>query len=264
MVRKKIRIGSIMFNPLRCKIILILGLTPLGELMRQKELAKMLKLPLTTLNYHILELKGYELLDRDLKLTDRGKKIFTKIKQDVYNHQKKFRIHKISIIYNIKRPPNEFDKLKNSVYSITNGKYQGFRYELLGCIICFYSKAKVVAYLPEIFVDSMDEVIPLALDNYVIPLKNNLEQIYDGLIIDDYKIGKIMFGHVAALNHPLAKVFDELNLTYESPTLGCDTSNGINELEAKGKTALENIEKINEYEKLIGSSNNSNTKNQGG
>lgn len=112
------------------RIILRIGFNTEGELFTQTFLAKEFELPITTINYHfklLIQAKIINSTRQPILLTEKGKKIFTKIKEEDYNYKKKFRVHKLGVRLYIKRPPNNFEQLRNGIFKISNGRYKGLK-----------------------------------------------------------------------------------------------------------------------------------------
>lgn len=105
-----------------------------------------------------------------------------------------------------------------------------------------------MVHLPEIYCDSLSEGKILAISKVGILIKN-LEEIYEGLKVEDYKIGKIFESHVAWLNNPIAEQYAHLGRAVEMKEIHIDASKETPELETVGRKAFENMEIIEEYEK---------------
>ena len=249
-------------SELQAKILLIRGFTDEGELLRQRNFAEQLKKPLTTTNYNVLVLKKKGYMTSLNNLTPDGKAIFLKLKRYL-NNTKKLRGHKIFGTFMLSEAYVDFEKVKKKYLRISSSpKHKGFKLEFKECIILFYSPKKLCFYLPDVYGDGIAEIYAEAYEQYIFPLKNNLEQMFPTLKINQYEIASVTINHLAFQNHPLAEVFKEYGVRYKSDRIEVDHSETA-ELETVHKdTAVEDMDRILDYENWIRGSFSRNDKNK--
>src|SRR3990172_408751 len=96
-------------------LLLVLGAYPAEEVLTQTRIARELKMPLTTINYQVTKLKHQGLIDKHLKLTEKGIKAFKFLWENV--DKKKLRGHNIQIKFEVLKCPDKFpDCLSKSIY----------------------------------------------------------------------------------------------------------------------------------------------------
>jgi hypothetical protein len=239
-------------SEIQAKIILIRGFTEEDKLLYQIDFSKLLRRPLSTVNYNIQVLKKKGYLTKLNFLTPDGKLVFQKLKEYL-NNTKKLRGHKAFGEFILFEPYKDFEKVRNKYTLISkSSKHRGFRLQFKDCIILFYSPKKVCFYLPGIYADSIPEIYAEAYERYIQPLINYLEQMFPGLKVNQYEIATLTLNHVALQNHALAEAFKQFNVRYSSDRLEVDHSHGVAELETVHKKyAVEDMDKILTYEEVI-------------
>ena len=255
-----IRGGS--FSEIQSKIILMRGFTPEENLLYQKDFAQQLKRPLTTINYNIQQLKKKGIFTDLNNLTPDGKLVLRKLK-GYLNNTKKIRGHKLFGKFILREPYRDFESIKNKYLRISKSpKHRGFKLEFKDCVVLFYSPQKICFYLPEVFGDSIEEIYAEAYEQYINPLKNYLEQMFNSLKINEYEIASVTINHLALQNNSLAEIFKEFNVQYKSDRLEVDHSHGVAELETVHKKhSVRDLDMILDYEKLVRGSFNCNNEN---
>lgn len=240
---------------IQTRILLLRGYTPEENLIYQREFAESLEKPLSTINYNIQVLRDRGLLTKLNYLTPDGKAVFLKLK-DYINTTKKLRGHKASGTFILSTPYIDFEKVKGKFQRISKSpKHKGFRVEFKDCVVLFYSPTKIVFYLPDVYGEEISEIYVRLYEDYIVPLKGYLEQIFEGLFVDEYEIASVTINHLAFMNHPLANCFQEFKFRYSSDRIEVDHSHGVPELETVHKKySVEDMDKIIDYEKLIRSS----------
>ncbi|MBS3122531.1 hypothetical protein J4434_06640 [Candidatus Woesearchaeota archaeon] len=236
----------------QAKIIMIRGFTKEENLLKQKDFAEVLKKPLTTVNYNIKVLRNKGLLTKLNNLTPDGKVVFQKLK-GYLNNTRKLRGHKLSGEFILTEGYRDFELVRNKYLQISKSpKHRGFRVEFEECIVLFYSPQKICFYLPDVYGDSISEIYVEAYEKYISPLKKYLEQMFKGIMINQYEIASVTINHLAYQNHPLAEIFKQFNVRYASNRIEVDHSHGVAEFETiHKKHSLEDMDKILDYEKLI-------------
>jgi len=260
-ISRKIRILT-GYSGLQTKIILLRGFTSEETLLTQKEFANQLRRPLSSINYNVKSLKKKGILTRLNFLTPDGKVVFQKTKGYLDN-TKKLRGHKIFGEFILTEDYKDFENVKDKYLKISNSpKHKGFKLEFKECVILFYSPRKINFYLPDVYGDGLSELYAVAYDDYIRPLQNYLGQIFPTLKINKHEIGSITINHLSFQHHPLAELFKELGIHYQSDRVEIDHSHGTPELETVHKQySRMDMDKILDYEKLVrGSSLNLNDK----
>lgn len=251
-IRIFFRIHRGISNDLQMKIMLLRAYESEKNLLSQKDIAKRLNKPITTINYNISKLRKAGLLDKLNFLTDAGKGAIRKLGM-VFKVGKKYRAHKLHGRFNLAAPFKDFDSYKNQYVRISkSAKYAGFRVEFNECIVFFWSETSITFYIPEVWGNSISEIHAEAYEQYIKPLQNYLQQMFKGLQISEYKQTSLEINHLAYVNHPLARLYKELGITYTSDRLMIDHSKGTPELETiNQETAVQDMDRIEEYENSI-------------
>jgi hypothetical protein len=247
-------------SELQTKILLFRGFTKEENLLYQRNFREGLNKPLSTINYNIKVLRTKGLFTKSNLLTPDGKVVFQKLKRYL-NNTKKLRAHKIFGQFILTELYRDFNKVRDKYLRISKSpKHKGFRVEFKDCVVLFYSPNKICYYLPDVYGDSISEIYAEAYEQYILPLKNYLEQMFLTLQINQYEIVSVTINHIALLNHPLAKIFKEFNVRYESDRIEVDHSHGVPELETVHKKhSVEDMNKILDYENLVRGSFSCNT-----
>lgn len=240
------------FRKIPSKIFMCIGLKQDGSLVYQIEIARHLNIPNTTVNYWITKFKQEGLIYKDLRLRDKGKKLFKVLIKKVFS-EKRLRAHNIQVKLNIVKCPYNFpncylDKqnLTTTLYKpFTNGRYTGLKTELLNCSVMFYSPKKIVCVVSDIYTDS-DEEISATVQEFISQLIEAIELEFNGIKVDSYEVAKIQSMHIAVTNSIIAKsILVKRGISYNSDKLAVDNSHGIPELEATDPTtALQDIESL--------------------
>jgi DNA-binding MarR family transcriptional regulator len=252
MYSKKIRKHTGGLSELQTKILLLRGFTSEEVLLSQTEIAKQLTKSITTINYNIKSLREKGLITQLNYLTPDGKALFLKLKDSV-NNTNKLRAHKISGKFILNEDYTDFDNVKNKYVRISSSpKHKGFKIEFRGCIILFYSPKTLMFYLPDIYADTIEQIYADAYEKYVLILESYLKQLFPNLKINTYEIASVTINHLAYTEHPLAQLFNELNVQYASDRLEIDHSHGVPELETIHKDyAVQDMDLVLEFEGLI-------------
>jgi len=239
-------------SELQAKVVMIRGFTAENELMYQKHFSERLHKPLSTINYNVKVLRKKGLLTKLNYLTPDGKIVFQKLKKYL-NNTKKLRGHKISGKFILAAPYRDFEAVRDKYTKISKSpKHRGFRVEFKDFVVLFYSPTKICFYLPDVYSNSIEEIYAEAYDNYISPLKGYLEQMFQGLQINQYEIASVQINHLAYQNHPLAEIFREFNVQYKSDRIEVDHSHGVPELETiHKKHSTEDMDKVLDYEKVV-------------
>jgi DNA-binding MarR family transcriptional regulator len=232
------------------KSLLVVASKDDGYLLTQTEIANRLKVPITTLNYHITKLRAWGLITKQNELSDRGIRYIRYFKHWDKLLSKKLRAHKIQVTLFLSRMPKELNN--NTFTPFTNKRYKGLKAEVKGSYVMFYPKNKAVVTLPDIYGNDSDEIAG-ALSNSIQQMIQVLETEFPGLKVDDYKPAKNDSMHVAILD----SIFAELYLLqhkscYKGKKIAIDGSHGRPELEVEdGTTALKDIELLVQYDDLV-------------
>jgi len=239
-------------SELQAKILLVRGFTDEANLLRQKDISNTLKKPLTTINYAVKQLRKKGLLTDMNFLTPDGRAVFQKLKGHL-NNTKRLRGHKIFGEFVLAEAYAGFGMVRDKYVKISNSpKHRGFRVEFKDCVVLFYSPLKIVFYLPDVFGDDIAEIYVEAYEKFILPLKSYLEQMFEGLKINEYEVCSVTINHLALQRHPLAEVFEQFGVRYASDRIEVDHSNGIAELETVSKEhSVQDMDKILDYEKLV-------------
>ncbi len=263
MTCNKIRNFTCGLSALQAQILLLRGFTSEETLLYQKDIATQLKRPLSTINYNISVLRERGLWTKLNFLTPDGKTLFLKLK-GYFEDTRKFRAHKIFGRFNLASEYKDFDSVRNKYLQISRSpKHSGFRINYNDCVVLFYSPTKICFYLPDVYGDSIEEIYAVAYEEYVKPLKDYLEKTFDNLKIDRHEICSVTLNHLAFRYHQLAKIFKEFNVQYASDRIEVDHSHGVPELETVHKeTAVQDMDKILEYEKVVRGSDSCNLKGE--
>jgi hypothetical protein len=229
------------FRKLGYKLFLFIGLHQDGSITYQTQIAKELRIPLTTLNYHITKFKQEGLIDKQLKLTEKGCKSFRYLWEN--ENKNLLRAHNIQVIFQVITCPDKFpDCFSKSVYQpLGNKRYRGLKTQLEGFTVMFYSPKKIVCVLPNIFGDR-DEEISSAIQVIISKLKELLEYEFQGIRLGNYELAKIQTMHIAVLNSIIAEKYLLKGFTKENKNYAIDNSKGLPEIELTDpKTVLRDI-----------------------
>ena len=211
----------------------------------QLEVARILGLKRTRLNYHILAFKRADLIDRSLQLTKKGWNIFLELWKA--NGLPRLRTHNTQIKFYLSRCPVEYlERYKDKILKpSSNGRYNGFNFKIKDFSCVFYSRKTIVCYVKNIFADSPEET-DSALQEIAEEIKQIIEKEFEGVEINGFEMAKISFGHVALTNSFLAKKLDSHNYNYKGKAIDVDHSLGLDELEITNfkKNNLSDIEAL--------------------
>ncbi|MCX6746868.1 MAG: hypothetical protein NTU63_01905 [Candidatus Pacearchaeota archaeon] len=187
-------------------------------------------MPISTLNYWITNFKQEGLIDKHLKLTNKGLKLF-KFMWDTYD-KSKLRTHNIQVIFQVVKCPSSFpDCFSKEIYQpLSNKKYKGIKTILNGFTCMFYSPKKIVCVLPDIYADT-DEEISSQIQLTINLLRSILEDEFAGIKIEDYTLARIQTIHIAVLNSIKAKAYLLKGFTEENKEFAIDNSHGKSEIE---------------------------------
>jgi len=212
------------------KIFLFIGLHQDGSLTYQTQIAKEFAFPITTVNYHITKFKQEGLLDKHLKLTEKGFKAFKFLWENV--NKKVLRAHNIQIIFQLVKCPADFPEcFSRKIYTpFTNKRYVGIKTQIKGMTVMFYSPKKIVCVLHDIYADT-DAEISSTVQVLIPALKELLEYEFKGVRIGDYELAKIQTIHIAVLNSIIAETYLLRGFTKENKEYAIDNSHGIPEVE---------------------------------
>src|SRR3989344_7709653 len=218
----------------------------------QSSLSRQLKMNYTTLNYHITRFKQQGLINKYLKLTPKGNKLFEFIWN---NHDKELlRAHNIQIVFYLSSCPiNYIQRYSDAIFAFfTNRKYNGLHGEVeldFGKItLMIYSRKKAVCVLKDVYGHS-DEDISAAVQCISIFLQELIERRFDGITIDRFEPARIQTSHIAYLDSTLAQKFELEGFTYEGKDVAVDKSHGRFELELTNpKNNLRGIEIVKKLE----------------
>ena len=233
------------------KIFMYLGINQDGSLVYQTQIARELKTPMSTVNYWVTKFKLEGLIDKYLKLTDRGFKAFKFLWQN--ENKKILRAHNIQVMFKVINCPKNFpDCFSKSIYQpLTNNRYKGLKTELNGFTVMFYSSKKIVCVIPDIYGDSDDEISSSV--QVIIPgLRKLLEAEFTKIELGDYEIAKIQTMHIAVLNSIIARKYLLRGFTKENKDYAIDNSHGIPEIELTNPdTALRDIMDLVNLESML-------------
>lgn len=217
-------------NKLRKRIFLWLGANQGFVMLTKTYLQRKLEKPYMTINYHITKFKQEGLIDKYLKLTNKGARVFDFLWKNENVYQ--LRAHNIQVKFKIVKCPDCFpDCFSKNIYNpLSNGKYKGIQTSLNNMMVMFYSPKKIVCTLPDVYANTDDEIIS-AIQLQIPNIISVLEDEFKGIKVDDYQIAKIQTMHVAILNSIYAKSILLKDFTYEGENIAVDNSHGIPELE---------------------------------
>ena len=223
------------------EIFLFIGIHQDGSFTYQTEIAREKKMVISTVNYHITKFKQEGLINKQIKLTDKGIKLFKYLWENM--DKKELRAHNIQIKFEVIKCPSNFpDCFSRSVYQpLSNKRYRGIK-TVLGRFTCmFYSPKKIVCVLPDIYANNDEEIssqIQLLTPNLILIL----EEEFNGIKLGDYELARIQTMHVAVLDSIIAKNYLIKGFTKENKDYAIDNSNGISEVELTNpKNALRDI-----------------------
>lgn len=211
-------------------ILLFIGTHQDGSLTYQMQIARELKSSITTINYWVSKFKQEGLINKQLKLTNKGLNLFKFIWDNL--DSQKLRAHNIQVIFQVTKCPSAFpDCFSKGIYQpLSNNKYRGIKTILRGFTCMFYSPKKIVCVLPDIYANS-DEEISSQIQLIIISLKAILEDEFVGVKLGGYKLAKIQTMHIAVLNSLIAKSYLLKGFTEENKEFAIDNSHGIPEIE---------------------------------
>ncbi|MGV8171922.1 MAG: winged helix-turn-helix transcriptional regulator, partial [Candidatus Woesearchaeota archaeon] len=240
-VRKTFRkIASGSFKKIPMLILFYVASRPEDELITQTDIAQKLKVPITTVNYHIIKLKSEGFLNDMNRLTNEGIKVIRFFKEWDKNFDRKIRAHNIQLTIFLKRPPDNFEEIRTTIYEpFTNKRYRGLKAEIQGCKVLIYSKKKAITTLPDIYASNdedvtADEEIAATILHCWSQLKTGLEMEFPGLEIADYKPAKFTTMHVAVLDSIIAKSYIlKTGHNYSNGRVAFDKSHDRYELESE-------------------------------
>lgn len=212
------------------KIFLFIGLHQDGYLTSQTQIAREFAFPVTTVNYNITKFKQEGLLDKHLKLTDKGIKAFKFLWENV--NKNVLRAHNIQIVFQVIKCPADFPEcFSRKIYTLlSNKRYKGIKTQINGLTVMFYSPKKIVCVLPDIYADS-DAEISSAVQVLIPTIKELLEYEFSEIKIGEYELAKIQTMHIAILNSVIAKTYLLKGFTKENKDYAIDNSHGIPEIE---------------------------------
>ena len=236
-------------NSIQHKLLIWLG-THENEIFSQTDLARVLKMGRTTLNYHIIPLKNEGLIDGYLQLTESGRKIFFELWK--VSGMPELRAHNTQIVFHLSKCPVEYVKrYKNKILQpITNKKYNGFKFKIGDFNCIFYSRKTVLCYVKNIFADTSIDILS-ALQKVANELKQLIEIEFGGVEIASYNMAKIQFGHIALTNSFLSKKLDLQGNIYNGNTIDIDHSLDLDETELTNfkKNNIKDIEVLKKIDK---------------
>ena len=226
------------------KLLIWLG-THENEIFSQTDLARILKMGRTTLNYHIITLKKEGLVDKSLQLTENGKKIFFELWKS--SGMPELRAHNTQIVFYLSKcPVNYFKRYKNNILQpFTNKRYKGFKFKVGDFNCMFYSRKTILCHVKNIFADTAVDVTSV-VQEIANELKQLIELELEGIEIGGYKMAKIQYGHIAYTNSFLSKKLDLSGRIYKGKAIDVDHSLDLDELEITNfkKNNVQDIEAL--------------------
>ncbi|MFH0805833.1 MAG: hypothetical protein V1901_03075 [Patescibacteria group bacterium] len=216
-------------NSIRHKIFMWLGVHQ-DEILSQGDVARLLKLKRTCLNYHIIAFKRAGFIDRSLQLTKKGREIFFELWKA--KGVPRLRIHNTQIKFYLSRcPVNYLERYKNKILKpLDNKRYKGFNFKIKDFSCTFYSRKTIVCYIKNIFAESPEETLS-ALQKIAEDIGQIIEKEFEGVEIGGFEMAKISFGHIALTNSFLAKKLDSLGYNYKGKAIDIDHSLSLDEAE---------------------------------
>jgi len=235
---------------LKTKIILLVGSE---KITNQTEVSKLLKLPLTTVNYHFKKLYENKILTQNNKLTAKGRQEYNFLIHWDKNYTQKLRAHKIQLTLKIQKMPDFNNFLKNKIFSpFTNKKYKGLKTEIENSTLLIYNNSKAVICLPDIYANTNEEIITqiqFSINQIIEILKTEFK-----IIVSDYEIGKFSSMHIAIPNSLIAQnyILEKKCILTANHGFSVDNSHGKPELEIENlENIFEKTEIIMKYEDLV-------------
>lgn len=221
------------------KIILMVGS---GKVTTQREIAKVLKVPISTINYHFSKLRKEKSIGEKNELLTFGRRKYNFLIHWDNAFSQKLRAHKIQIKLNIVENPN-FSELQNKGFSpFTNKHYKGLKIELENSTLLFYSPKSAVLNLPDIFANTNEEILA-QINACIIQIQQILFKEFE-IIIEGYEIYKFSSMHIAIPNSLVAQnyLLEKKHILTANQGFSIDNSHNKPELE------VENLDKI--FEKI--------------
>ena len=210
-------------NKFRYQIFLWLGANQEKCICYVSIIAREMNVHYTSLNYHITKIKEEGLIDSNLRLTKEGIRIFKFLWEN--ENKTLLRAHNIQIVFKLDKCPYDFPNcFSREIYKpFSNNRYKGIQTTLNNMEVMFYSEKKIVCVLPDIYADN-DEEISSAVQLEIPKIKKILEDEFNGIGINDYKIARIQTMSVAILNSIYAKTVALKGFTYEGKNIAVDVS----------------------------------------
>lgn len=239
------------FRKSPCATFLYLGANRGAGITFQTEIARSLKKPITTINYHITKFKQEGLIDKYLKLTPSGLRLFERLWND-NTFSRSFRAHNLQVRFDVVKCPYKFPNcFSGKIYTpFSNGRYKGLQTKIGDIVVLFYSPKKIVCVLPDIFADKKEDilsVIGLTCDK----LRTALENEFEGIRIEDHQLAQITTLHIAKMNTDIAQSFVFHVGNYKSNKIEIDQSKGPPEIETVDpRTAVYDLEIIEEMDRI--------------
>lgn len=251
-VRSKYRISTYELDKIKLKIIFLIA-SKNYDTFTQTQIANLMDMPKTSLNYHISKLRNDGLINKNLELTQKGKRAIDYFMRWDKETPKKLRAHNIQLSINISKLPSNFFDIKHKILTpFTNQKYHGLKGNLNNCQLLFYSSNKLVVKLPDIFANDNEEITN-QIHDVLMDLLTGLSEEFKGIGFDNYKICKYDSMHIAFLNSIIAEKFliEKGRIYHTASGFAIDNSHGIAEFETENTQNIhEDIETIVRYEEL--------------
>lgn len=246
------RISTPKLNQNKMKILFAIGCVSKEKIVLQKDLSKALNIPLSSIGYHITNLRSEELINKNNKLTKKGRQAIQYFKHWDKTFTKSLRAHKIQISLSITSLPSNFFTLRHKTLSpFTNKRYQGLKGEIEGTQILFYSSKKAMLILPEVYGNNDQEILG-AINSITQNLYDAIKLEFPGIKLGDYEICKFTSMHCAIVNSVIAESFLlQKGSCYSSDEICIDNSHGKPELECENlDNVFDNLGIMMNYEQL--------------